>query len=397
MRGRTESVRGGGGWKVGFFVLFAALIVVGGAAVWRDRQEKLALFFPPPARTRRPRPPEAPPAPEGSSPESVLGLERVEPELVDPIAPAGDLAADIAAFGDLRECAGRHRMQDPLVADLVDAIGYDTLVLDACRGIKALKTKDLAVCEETAASRMRDRCFAQAAMLLGQEDVCPLDPRLQDFPEHDATCLAVARRDVRPCSAYEGMARATCEGLVARDASRCGTDPRCLRLVARWRSSLPAIAGKTPYAATIRLHVTSADADGGPSEEDHDLAREAAAGAVLVRKRGETRLLVGDPRGIPAHGDVRGGIALVFPAGAAPGAASVSSPRVTVRWADGFVSEVTTGTRPKVTIERLGDEPNAPVKLTVEATLGPTTSARKTLWTIDTWVRDVVTVASPAR
>ena len=393
--GRTDSVRAGSGWKFGFFVLLASSATGGAYVVWRDRSERVGGLFtplPPPPRPRRPPSPPSPP-PEGTSPEAVLGLERPEDEPLDPIAPAGDLAADVAAFTDLRECAGRHRIQDPLVADLVDAIGYDTLVVDACRGVKALKTKDFAVCDGAAAQRMRDRCVAQVAMLLGQDEGCPTDVRVPDFPEHDVTCLAVARRDVRPCAALDGIERATCEGLVARDAARCGTDPRCLRLVARWRSSLPAVTGKTPYPASLRLEVTTADESGGFAEESFDLAREAAGGAVIVQRRGETRVVIGDPRPIPAHGDVRGGVAFVVDRSAVRAAA----PRVTVRWASGLVSELTTATTPKIAIERLTAEPGAPLKLTVEAMLGPTTSVRKTRWTIDTWVRDVVVVASPPR
>lgn len=319
-----------------------------------------------------------------------MGLDKPEPELVDPVVPAGDLAAEIAAFTDLRECAGRHRLQDPLVADGIDAIGYDTLVFDACRAIKALKDNDPGSCDATAATRIRERCHAQVAMLTGKEALCPTDDLVPGFPMHDVQCVAVARRDVRPCAALEGTERAMCEGLVARDASRCGTDPRCNRMIARWRSSLPPISGKSPYASSLRVEVTSLDehADGGTQAESFDLSREASAGAVVVHLKNETRVLIGDAREIPAHGDTRGGLALVLPAAGA--AARAAPPKVVVRWSNGVVSTVTTGTIPRVSIETIGTEPNQPVRLTIEATVGATTSPKKTRWTIDTWVRDIV-------
>ncbi|MCS6901656.1 MAG: hypothetical protein RMJ98_18630, partial [Myxococcales bacterium] len=128
-----------------------------------------------------------------------------ELELVDPPPPAGDLAAEIEAFTDLKSCALRHRLGDPIVADAVEALGYDRLATDACRGIEALKRRDGGPCREVLSSALRRHCEAQVAMYTGQPELCPLTGRVLGVAEREPLCLAAARRDVRPCAALVGM------------------------------------------------------------------------------------------------------------------------------------------------------------------------------------------------
>ena len=70
------------------------------------------------------------------------GIERGH----DPAAPGGDLQRDLAEFTTLDACVHAHRVTDPVLADAVDALGYDTLVRDACRILQALKSKDGKFC-----------------------------------------------------------------------------------------------------------------------------------------------------------------------------------------------------------------------------------------------------------
>src|SRR6185503_300930 len=55
--------------------------------------------------------------------EAEAGIERGH----DPPAPGGDLLHDLEAFTTLDACARTHRITDPVVADAIDTLGYDTL------------------------------------------------------------------------------------------------------------------------------------------------------------------------------------------------------------------------------------------------------------------------------
>jgi hypothetical protein len=51
-----------------------------------------------------------------------------------------------------------------VLADAVDALGYDTLVRDACRTLQARKAKDGDLCQPIIASSLRLRCGSQLAV-----------------------------------------------------------------------------------------------------------------------------------------------------------------------------------------------------------------------------------------
>src|ERR1044071_6588769 len=65
-------------------------------------------------------------------------LEQIEAEAgielaVDPSPPSGDLKSDIESFTTLDACVRARAMADPLLGDAIEALGYDTLMRDACR------------------------------------------------------------------------------------------------------------------------------------------------------------------------------------------------------------------------------------------------------------------------
>lgn len=333
-----------------------------------------------PAPQRRPNP-----APAASA------EQQLEVTDVDPTAPAGDLASELDGFTTQRDCVSKHRVQDPVVADALDALGYDSFVGDACRSLHAMKERSHAPCHEILSSAVRARCEANVAMLVGDESLCPLRERVAGVPEHDPVCLAVARRDVRPCAAFVGFDRAACEGLVARDIARCGTDPRCRRNVARWKSSLPVPKGEAHASSTVELTVRSVDpeADGGMRVSTHTLVSEAEAGALLVKRGGSILVLLGDLLPFPSS-DPHAGFALDLPDAARPKVTlKGAKPRVTVRLPPSTVLELAHRGIVEVEVVSLTEVPNTPVELKVTAEVGERPNTRHVELRVHTWVRDV--------
>jgi hypothetical protein len=337
----------------------------------------------------------APPLPSFPTLAQLASEQGLEIER-DPAGPPGDLAAEIEGFVDLKSCVRARHLTDPALADSMEALGYDSFVADACRGLDALKSRSRAPCGPILSSALRAHCESQVGMLAGDPALCPVDERVLGVPQHDALCLAAARRDVRPCAALPGQERAACEGLVAHDVARCGIDDRCARLVRRWKPVLPMPIGRPPHASQISV-VLRTEAD-GPSEPI-DLAAEAAAGAILARKEGKTRLLIGDTRLYLGAGEDHGaGLVIEFPAWPpGPGTLKLATTAARVTWRQRSLGplELATGSTTAVTIEQLDLEPNHAVKLTVDATVGPASSPRRLHWKVDTWMRDIVLLDEP--
>ena len=347
---------------------------------------------------RRELPPEPAPqkvrAPTSSAAVAELPIEVGDG---DPAAPAGDLAAELEAFTTMRDCVTKHRVEDPVVADALDAMGYDSFVGDACRSLRAMKEKTFAPCREVLASAVRDRCESNVAILVGDESLCPLRDRVAGVPEHDPTCLAGARRDVRPCAAFLGFQRAACEGFVARDVSRCGTDPRCRRHVTRWKSSLPVPKGEAPLPSGVELTLRALDptADAGVRDETHALVAEAEAGVLLVKRASGTQVLLGDV--LPLAGsEVRAGFLIELPDTSRPKALLKGGKhKVTLRLPPSTVLEAAPRAAIEVEITSLTEVPNTPVQLKLSVDVGERPNLRRAELTVRTWVRDVA--RPPAR
>ena len=214
----------------------------------------------------------------------------------DPSAPGGDLARDIEAFTTLDACVRAHGVTDPVLADAIDGLGYDTLARDACRALQALKSKDVKLCLPIAASLLRQRCEAQVAVLMGEPALCPVAGGRSVGQAREPVCLARASRDERLCAAALPSDRTTCQALVGGNTSVCGGDEACIRQVERFRGLLEKPTNHTPFPA--RLHVEF-QGDGAKSEQyegSFDLHDLAAAGAVARPSGDKVRLTIGTPR-----------------------------------------------------------------------------------------------------
>ncbi len=238
---------------------------------------------------KKPVPHEAPP--NASVVAETLGLDAgALGEGVDPPAPAGDLRAEIDRFTTLDACVAERAKVDPLVGDALRGIGYDTFFRDACRLLEAAKDKKKETCERIDSSALRKQCKAWVAMIAQAPDECPLE--LESVPARGrvASCVAVAAKDPRLCTAEGHSApRATCEALVLRDEKKCDSllpadRASCRRELTRWRSLLAApLEGlaKLPEPRG-KLVVHGADGTMDPPTPETALAPDLARGAVVL-------------------------------------------------------------------------------------------------------------------
>jgi hypothetical protein len=224
--------------------------------------------------------------------EAEAGIERA----LDPAAPGGDLQRDLAEFTTLDACARSHRVIDPVLADAVDALGYDTLVRDACRILQALKARDVQLCQPIAAAPLRQRCESQVAVLAGQPALCPLVSVSSEVPAREPVCLARASRDERLCAAALGTDRAFCQALVRGRSSDCGNDGACVRQVERFRTLLEKPASHEPFAARLHIELASEPGQADRFERAYDLDDLAAGGAIARPVGDKVRFIVGAPK-----------------------------------------------------------------------------------------------------
>jgi hypothetical protein len=239
----------------------------------------------------------APPAPVASLARALhVDAGELEPS-VDLPAPAGDFKAEMDAFTTLDACAQQHAAVDPLVGDAIEAIGYDTLVRDACRVLDAAKSRDPRRCESIDASTLRVRCQATVAEITGSADGCPFSiPGRFDLGREPAS-LALAAHDVRLCAAViETPARATCTAIAKHDPASCRSLPlrsdqqRCARDEQRWRSVIP---GTDPRGGG------EAEPLGKATVAGKTVPIDVSRGLVLVERIDGTHFVVGPMNGAP--------------------------------------------------------------------------------------------------
>jgi hypothetical protein len=216
------------------------------------------------------------------------GLEPV----TDPVAPSGDLKSEVEAFTNLDACVRSHRLGDALLADAIDALGYDTFTRDACRVLQALKVRRVEPCQAVAFAALRARCETQVAALTGNPALCPDTGRGASVAPRDPTCVARAARDPRLCMAALETERASCRALITGDLGSCGSDRACLRQTERWSSLREKPAAKPDLLTACRVEL-SVD---GSAPVTVDLSKIAEMGAVLRDSGRKLRLLVGRPK-----------------------------------------------------------------------------------------------------
>jgi len=244
----------------------------------------------------RKKPAEPPPV---ASMARVLGVDAGELELsVDPPAPAGDLKAELEAFTTVDACVAQRAAGDPVVGDALEAIGYDTLVRDACRLLDAAKNRDAKRCADIIASTLKARCEASVAELAGLPEACPFDVPTRPELGRDATCLALATRDAGLCdAALDPIARGACTALATHDAAPCkrlsvrGDQARCTRDEQRWAAVLP-VADAPPRVGPAPSGKVSLTGDAGAFASD-TFPLDVSRGVVVLERLEGAHVVVG--------------------------------------------------------------------------------------------------------
>jgi hypothetical protein len=220
------------------------------------------------------------------------GIERD----VDPAGPGSDIKRDVDEFTTLDACVRQHRVADPVLADAVDALGYDTLVRDACRTLQALKAKDGKLCQPIIASSLRLRCESQVAVAVGDPSLCPLVGGNGAVSAREPVCLARASRDERLCAAAHPVERSTCRALVQGRPSECGSDATCLRQIERYRGLFEKPVDHSPFPARLHIEWSIDREKEEPLAGALDLDDIAAAGVIARPAADRVRLVIGSPK-----------------------------------------------------------------------------------------------------
>ena len=252
----------------------------------------LSLLAPVAACDRDADKPAAPePAPVASIAKA-LGLDAGELEpSVDPAAPVGDFKAEMAAFTTVDACVAQRAGVDPVVGDALEAIGYDTLVRDACRLLDAARSQNARRCSEIDASPLRERCEALVAEIGAHPDDCPFEIPTRPERGRMPACLAMATHDARLCAAaFDAPSRATCEATLARDEAPCkhlalrSDQARCARDEKRFASALPAAEAAPGAALATKSKATLAD---------QELRADVSRGVVATEHIDGTHVVLG--------------------------------------------------------------------------------------------------------
>lgn len=330
----------------------------------------------------------------------MLGLDagEVPPTPLDPPPPAGDLKAEADAFVDLETCVRQRARVDSVLGDAIDALGYDTLMRDSCRLIEAVKTKSVTACEPIVASSLRDRCNMSVAVVSGDSLLCPMSGQ-----NHDALCVALARKDPRLCASVPLERRTTCRAMLGRDSKKCTGDKRCERMVDRWKTLIPTVEAKQELGTKIRLEVTERIDGGKQKPVTADLSQFVVPATVFKSPSG-AKIMIGemtaaawppfriapDPRLamtlVAAPENIKQGI---HPLGSEALAFELLVPKVAQLSSSKQIAPAT------VNVDMLGIDIGSPVRFNVEVDLGDEANGFHVSLNINTYVRDVVTTNRP--
>jgi hypothetical protein len=341
-----------------------------------------------------------------ASPSSIahaFGLDAAQlgGPLIDPEKPAGDLTADLAAFTSVETCMKQRAASlDPLVGDAVDAIGYDTLLRDACRILEAAKSKDAKKCELIDASALRQRCRSVTAMVVGDPDGCPFKAPTKPDLGRDATCVAAALRSPAMCMGAQKRDRPACEALLDHDTKKCDSLPLddqrvpCARDATRFRTALPGSPSIASVAAEKGTLVVHGDGRPDPAQTSADLDGELGSGVVVVLAgAGRQRISFGrfgdatsTPRATQPLERTR--FALTFSASGDKLQVIESSLTVTGATQSSCMGDTC---KLAVKVTKLEPKRGGALEMTVDGTLG----GYRIQADIATFVRDVVTATTP--
>jgi hypothetical protein len=346
------------------------------------------------------------PTPTATTPSGTLAALGMDASgigaIVDPPRPAGDFKADIDAFTTLEDCMHNRAKVDPVIADALENIGYDTFVRDACRVLEAAKTKDVRRCTLIDASTLKARCNAVVAVWMHDANLCP---RVSVGPDRgrDPMCLAQALRSPVLCAAVDTHDRTSCNATLTRDEKGCDailiTEERdaCVRDVVRWRSTLadgaPQVTVLPPVKGSLEVH----GAEGHPDLKttNFDLGFDLSRGVVVVEESRRWRLSMGEaddlsltPKATNPMSTAKLGFRLLF----GPEASAKSELEGATLSVPGASSVACSTSKCELTIKtkKLESTRGGAVSLEVDGMVGTGAQAFKVHADLSTFVRDVM-------
>lgn len=324
-----------------------------------------------------------------------IDVEMLEPPPLDPVGPPGDLLTEINDFTSLDACVKARTVQDPLLADAVDALGYDSLQRDACRVLQAAKNKDISACNPILSSSLKQHCQTTVAAITGSIKHCPFVSE-----HHNPLCIALAQRDSRLCVSAPTRERKLCRAMLAKDVKKCDGDERCARIVSRWKSVLPDKVDGLALGTRATLTITPIGEHAKLAKRDYELS-DVISGASVVRSPTGTAVTLGES--------------------STTGWPTITEPtkpriRIHINASDELIRQGTRdidGTRVAVDVlvagaRRLSTEGaddrgslhvdmfrtgiGDPVRFTLEFTLGPSHDRQRVKFVVNTYVKDVVVI-----
>ena len=217
----------------------------------------------------------------------VLGLDASDIP-VDPQPPSGDFKEELGSFTTLDAFVEARQRFDPVVGDAIDALGYDTLSRDACRVLDAARNKDSSLCDAILSTSLKQHCQATVAVTIADPFACPMRGN-----NHDAVCVALARRDDRLCDSVVVSEQPTCRAVLARDPLLCGRDDRCRRKTMRLSSFLPEKIERPDLGTRASVQLIEYVEGGTLPGKSVDLSR-AIVGVTVRMTQADRRIEIGE-------------------------------------------------------------------------------------------------------
>jgi hypothetical protein len=235
-----------------------------------------------------PAAPEAPPPPRVPTPEVV----EVEASPSPWPTETASLEESLARFEDEASCVERLRQSVPVeLAQALADLGYDAVLDDVCRDLRAGKSGDPEACESLGATGLRDGCRMRVALATRTPEHCPPARAMEG---RDPSCLAWTTGVTKLCDATVGDARRRCVAVATNDARACGRDAACAAAVRRYGDSVVPSEDDPDDTRDVALSIVQTVAGQAVTTEHVDVvARGVALAAEVCASR--VRVEVGGP------------------------------------------------------------------------------------------------------
>ena len=170
------------------------------------------------------------------------------------------LQQSVDAFRDYESCVSGLRARLPVeIAELLDDLQYEAVAEDACRGLDAVRRKDVSVCDELSTATLRSGCVLRVAIVAADPDLCPIGVGNEG---RDPLCLAWAMRQTGACQGVPRWERARCQAVINNNEESCRRDrnpARCAGQVQRLGPLMGEVHDSRAHPTSFHLVVQDED------------------------------------------------------------------------------------------------------------------------------------------